>query len=123
MLYAAELNRTTYNARVCSYYYCMRNETECKKYRMSKATGALLTKLDLPEGALDNVPCIRIFGRNTAEIENHRGVLEFSDSKVRLHTALGILSIAGTELRICCADKQTVVCTGEIASVEYENSR
>lgn len=50
---------------------------------MSKATGALLTKLDLPEGTLDNVPCIRIFGRNTAEIENHRGVLEFSDSKVR----------------------------------------
>lgn len=98
----------------------MRNETECKKYRMSKATGALLTKLDLPEGTLDNVPCIRIFGRNTAEIENHCGVLEFSDSKVRLHTALGILSIAGTELRICCADKQTVVCTGEIASVEYE---
>ena len=91
----------------------MRNETECKKYRMSKATGALLTKLDLPEGTLDNVPCIRIFGRNTAEIENHRGVLEFSDSKVRLHTALGI----------CCADKQTVVCTGEIAAVEYESSR
>ena len=94
----------------------MRNETECKKYRMSKATGALLTKLDLPEGTLDNVPCIRIFGRNTAEIENHRGVLEFSDSKVRLR-------IAGTELRICCADKQTVVCTGEIAAVEYESSR
>ena len=50
-------------------------------------------------------------------------MLEFSDSKVRLHTALGILSIAGTELRICCADKQTVVCTGEIAAVEYESSR
>lgn len=48
---------------------------------MSKATGALLTKLDLPEGTLDNVPCIRIFGRNTAEIENHRGVLEFSGFK------------------------------------------
>ena len=80
----------------------------------------MLTKLDLPEGTLDNVPCIRIFGRNTAEIENHCGVLEFSDSKVRLHTALGILSIAGTELRICCIPfpgRDTI--TGSVFSIIY----
>lgn len=80
----------------------------------------MLAKLDLPEGALDSVPCVRVFGRSTAEIENHNGVLEFSDSTVRLRTALGILNISGNGLKIRCADRQTIVCTGEILSIAYE---
>ena len=76
--------------------------------------------MDLPEGTAPRFPCFRLLGDAHLEVENHKGVLEFGDSLVRLYTEIGILRVTGERLEIRNADRESVLIDGVIASVEYE---
>lgn len=100
------------------------NARKSKKGARAGKTGRtenIYLRLD-PEGRIfDYTPLIRLTGQSHAEIERHKGVLEFGNEVVRIYTALGIVKLTGENLKIRLADRETVVCDGKIRIIEYEN--
>lgn len=88
--------------------------------RGQSLSSEIVQELRLPEEASGNIPYIRLLGQKSATIENHRGVLEFSDKRIRLYTKIGILCIEGKELYIESLERGWIVCRGEIDGIRYE---
>ena len=111
--------------KCAAYNFIMRSDTEKSKNDLPK--GKLSRKVNIllkfaPGADIpDLIPCIRLTGKNHAEIENHKGVLEFGSSLIRIYTTLGILKLSGEDLEMRLADRETLVCDGKIRMIEYEN--
>ena len=113
------------NIKRAAYNPIMRTDTEKNKYglpagKMSRTENMLL-KLNAEADIPSLIPCIRLTGKTHAEIENHRGVLEFGSSIIRIYTVLGIVKLTGEGLEMRLADRETLVCDGKIRMIEYEN--
>lgn len=64
-------------------------------------------------------PHIEFVGNSTVNIEGSKGVLEYSDTKIRI--SLGYLSVSflGTNLNLRCISPTALVIVGVIKSMEY----
>ncbi|GEM_PF-262835 len=93
-----------------------------KQIRAARRRGELMRIADLPETSAASVPCLRLAGDEVLEIENYRGVLELTDSVIRLYTGLGILRITGKCLMIRNADGDKLLAEGRICSILFENN-
>ena len=76
--------------------------------------------LDLSEGILENLPNIILYGTSTVEIDNFKGLLDFSTSSVRINTTDSILRIDGSELHISFLTDESIGIKGKIISVSFE---
>ncbi|WDC83904.1 YabP/YqfC family sporulation protein [Caloramator sp. mosi_1] len=52
--------------------------------------------LELPKEIILNIPFIKILGNDELEIENHKGIVEYSSNVVRLRSSIGIIKIEGS---------------------------
>ena len=108
-----------------AYNFIMRTDTGKNKYGLPagkvRRTENMLLKIAPEADIPDILPCIRLTGKSHIEIENHRGVLEFGSSLIRIYTVLGILKLTGEGLEMRLADRETLVCDGKIRMIEYEN--
>jgi len=73
-----------------------------------------------PEGVLSDMPRIEFFGASRCDIDNFKGLLDFSESEVRVNTSGGIVHLAGRNLEIAVVTDESVVITGKIASLGFE---
>lgn len=78
--------------------------------------------MDLPEETSRRFPCLRLSGNERLEVENHRGVLELTRTRIRLYTSLGILRVSGNCLEMRECGRETALIDGRICAVEYEIS-
>ena len=77
-------------------------------------------KLSMPPEALGEIPLTEIRGNRSVAIENHRGILEYSEEKVRVAVRHGALTVHGRELRIVSMSGKNLEIRGSIESVEME---
>ena len=75
--------------------------------------------LDLPKDVIFNLPRMTIIGNLQMYIENHRGVLYFSDSELQLKLNAGMLKIHGKELVIRAIFPEEVFIEGIVEEVKY----
>lgn len=75
-------------------------------------------RFDLPTDAAAGLPRITLTGRKRVSVENHRGLLEYSDTRIELNGGRVRVVITGADLYLRVMDKQAAVITGEIFSVE-----
>ncbi|MBZ4663136.1 MAG: yqfC [Caloramator sp.] len=75
--------------------------------------------LDLPKEVIMNVPYIRILGNDELQIENHKGIVEYSSDIVRLKSSIGIIKIEGKDFLIKEINPEIVVFTGKIKNLEF----
>ena len=54
--------------------------------------------LKLPREVILDLPLISVTGREELIIENFKGILEYSDEKIRINTKSGIIKIIGKNL-------------------------
>lgn len=87
-----------------------------KRKLFKKAEAAL----DLSEGILDNLPNITLYGTGMIEIDNFKGLLDFTKSSVRINTTDSILRIDGTDLYISFMTDESVGIRGNIKIVSFE---
>lgn len=78
--------------------------------------------LDLPEDLLQELPRITLIGNKELYIENHRGVLNFSTSQLKLALAKGSLEITGENLVIRNIIGQELAVEGVIGEIRYIES-
>ena len=63
---------------------------------------------------------IELYGNERVLIEEHRGILAYSNEEIQVGTSFGSALIEGTELRLCCMSRSQLVIRGRIGSVRTE---
>lgn len=82
----------------------------------------LMTKtMDLPQDVMMDLPRITMIGQLHIYIENHRGLLAFTDSEVRLMLKNGQLLIKGTGFVIKTILPEEIMLEGKIDNVYFIN--
>lgn len=77
------------------------------------------TLLEIPEDVVHDLPRITLIGNRQLYIENHRGVLHFSPSTLRLSLSIGELEVSGSELVIRAILPEEVLVEGFVDDIQY----
>lgn len=75
--------------------------------------------LEIPKDAVYDVPRITLVGGLQILIENHKGILEFTDSRIRLAHAAGEIHVVGTRLIIRNIQPNEILIEGDIKGISY----
>ncbi|CAN7316608.1 sporulation protein YqfC [Rossellomorea sp. LjRoot5] len=76
-------------------------------------------KMDLPEDVMMDLPRVTMIGQIHIYIENHRGLLTFTDREVRLVLKQGQLLIKGEQFVIKMILPEEILLQGKIVEVIY----
>ncbi len=105
-----------------SYIWDERGSLEMKKLEQMK--NWLTKQIDLPVDVLMDLPRITLVGQVHIYIENHRGLLVFSDKEVRLLLKHGQLLIKGQSFVIKTILPEELLLEGIIEQVTFlENEK
>ncbi len=75
--------------------------------------------LELPQDVVMNLPKVIITGDLQLQMENHKGILEYTPRKIRIATAQGEIVVTGARLRISTIFRQEVAVSGRINGVQF----
>jgi sporulation protein YqfC len=75
--------------------------------------------LELPREIVMNVPVIKITGTSEVFVENHKGIIEYTNDSLRLSTASGIIRIGGRNFCIREISQEDIIISGDIDSLEF----
>ena len=75
--------------------------------------------LDLPKDILLNLPRLVFTGNRELFIENYRGIVEYSDTVIRLNTSECMLKISGVQLGIKHIAAEEIMLFGNIKRLEF----
>jgi len=76
--------------------------------------------LDIPKDLLFDLPRVTMIGNVQLYVENHIGLLEFSDSRIRLHTKSGDIYVYGNNLIIRSVMFREILIEGTIDNVKWK---
>jgi YabP family. len=74
--------------------------------------------LDIPLDTVIDWPRMTLSGNKNLTVMNHRGIIEYDQSLVRINTRFGELKISGTGLTLISALKDEVIVEGKINQLE-----
>ncbi|MFQ3542731.1 sporulation protein YqfC [Halobacillus rhizosphaerae] len=74
---------------------------------------------DLPSDVMLDLPRVTTIGSIHVYIENHTGLLHFSDQEVRLQYKQGQIRISGQNLGVKMMLKEEILLEGTLKSVEF----
>nr|WP_259544874.1 sporulation protein YqfC [Heyndrickxia oleronia] len=81
----------------------------------------MTSKMELPQDVMMDLPRITMIGQIHIYIENHRGLLTFSDREVRLLLKQGQLLVIGQSFVIRTILPEEILLEGKIDEVIYLN--
>ena len=79
----------------------------------------LTEALDLPKDIVLNLPRLIFTGNRELYIENYRGIVEYSDTVIRLNTSECMVKVTGTGLGIKNIATEEITLAGRIKSLEF----
>ena len=85
-----------------------------RRRRRPQPTDALAWADDL----LGHCARVTALGSRRILVENHTGILELTEDRVRLSTGCGPITIAGRSLSLCDVRKNALIVRGEIERVD-----
>lgn len=85
---------------------------------LQRWTEGLAGALHIPADIAHNVPKATLIGPSQLQIENHRGIIEYTPQRVRIQTRIGPIVVQGSHLRIGSIFHQEMLLEGRIASVQ-----
>ncbi|MFB1080625.1 YabP/YqfC family sporulation protein [Jeotgalibacillus sp. JSM ZJ347] len=87
-----------------------------KKHWLSRAADWL----DLPEDLITDLPKIEWVACKTVKIENHKGLLRYSDSSISFHVKSGVVTITGEHMMISSLTSEYASLQGEIKDIQLK---
>ncbi|UFT97816.1 sporulation protein YqfC [Radiobacillus kanasensis] len=79
----------------------------------------LTNHLDLPSDVILELPRITTIGQLHAYIENHRGLVLFSDNELRLRMEYGYLKITGSQFVLKMMLPEEILLEGKIKEFKF----
>ena len=83
-------------------------------------TDTVSEKISVPQETLALIPLVQLRGKRSVCIENHCGILEYTDSLVKVQVKRGSIAIIGCCLEIARMTKRIVEIRGSIQRLELE---
>ncbi len=77
-------------------------------------------RLALPAEAISAAPLIQLHGRQCLSVENHGGILGYSDTEIRVAIKGGVLLVKGGDLSIGRMSRRCLEIRGHISGLELE---
>jgi sporulation protein YqfC len=75
--------------------------------------------LSLPKEVALDLPLVMATGRGEVSIENYKDLLEFSETKIRVRTREGIMTVEGERLKLRQITTENVLVSGSISGILY----
>jgi sporulation protein YqfC len=75
--------------------------------------------IDLPPDVLHDIPRMTMIGNRQIYIENHRGIVRFSNEALKLAVSNGFLELHGSQLIICAITSEEILIEGLINELKY----
>lgn len=85
---------------------------ESLKKKMTSAT-------NLPKDVIFGVPIITMTGELEVCVENYKGILEYTDTVIRIRSKVGQIRVTGKHMQIEYYTNDEMKITGQIKAVEY----
>ena len=76
----------------------------------------VVAALDLPKDIL--LPVMTVSGGNELRVVNYKGVMEYSNERIRLNTQCGVVIVEGKQLVINKIAAEYVTLSGRVAKIE-----
>ncbi len=74
--------------------------------------------LELPKDIILDITKIIITGKDSVVIENHNGIISYSESKISINSGDGILTIKGKDLTIKSIVEEEISIKGKINAID-----
>mgnify|MGYP001101449528 CR=1 FL=1 len=84
-----------------------------------KVKGKISDALELPKDITLDMPKLTIVGLESITIENHKGIIDYCESKVSINTVCGILVINGCNLIIKSIVQEEIIVTGQLSGISF----
>jgi sporulation protein YqfC len=75
--------------------------------------------LEIPKDLVLDLPKITVIGRNELYLENHKGIIEYNLTRLRVNLSRGFLEIEGDNLEIKALMPDEMSIYGEIRSIKF----
>lgn len=75
--------------------------------------------LDIPAEAVAGVSYIEITGTREMLVENHKGILEYTENEIKVNIGKNVLRITGQCLSVDAMNSNQLKLTGNIEAVEF----
>ena len=80
---------------------------------------AVAELFDLPADVVAGLPRLEMVGSRQLYLEHHQGILAYSDSRIDINTAAGVLCVKGEGLSLLAMTAEELRIGGRLASVEW----
>ena len=74
----------------------------------------------MPKDVVLGVPIVTIVGEFEINIENYRGIIEYTETLIRIKVKSGQIKITGKRLQIEYYTNDDMMITGRIEKIEYQ---
>lgn len=89
--------------------------------KMKKSIGASVADAwGVPGDVIMDLPRFVVSGDREIYIENHKGILGYTDHEIRISTSIGIMRVCGKNLVIDRIRLEDIHISGKFKRVEYE---
>lgn len=87
--------------------------------KLNKGKDFVVERLQMPKEVVYDIPRIVITGNSEITIENHKGIITFDKTVVKINSKLGPIAIIGEGFEILFIAGSTITVSGKFKSVEY----
>lgn len=87
---------------------------------MKKRFSKINEFLEMPEEITTDKPKITILGFEELVIENYKNILEYEEIFIKINTYRGAININGINLKLIQMNKEDIMITGKIDSIDFE---
>ena len=90
------------------------------KNKLVKGKKFIAEKFDIPIDVVMDIPKITITGTEELTIENHKGIVAFSEYEIKILSQKGIIKVQGNNFEIFYMGSNSLTINGEIRAISYE---
>lgn len=90
-----------------------------KEEKFINVKSSISDALEIPKDIMLDLPRITFIGNLQVGIENHKGIIEYSNENVRVKMKDGIIKITGVDLIIKTIISEEIIISGKIASIDF----
>ncbi|MCG8538791.1 MAG: sporulation protein YqfC [Clostridia bacterium] len=90
-----------------------------KEAKIDRVKTNISNVLEIPKDILLDLPKITFIGNLQVNIENHKGIIEYSNETIRVKMKDGIIKVLGMDLIIKTIISEEIIISGKIASIDF----
>jgi len=83
----------------------------------------LASAASMPKDVVLGASVVTMLGRNEVSIENYRGIIEYTDTLIRVQTKSGQIRLTGKRLQVEYYTNDEMKITGAVHTLEFTDGR